>query len=74
MYTFGYVNIPNVTAGYGRFSDLIVFFWEFSFTCTYFRITEKYTWREGVLMAGHNKMLLNFKLLIIEWAVPKLPL
>ena len=26
MYIFEYVNMPNVTAGYGRFSDLIAAF------------------------------------------------
>ena len=32
MYTFWYVNMSNVTAGYGKFSDSIVFsFWEFSY-------------------------------------------
>ena len=31
MYTFWYVNMPNVTVGYRRFSDSIAFFWEFSY-------------------------------------------
>ena len=30
IYTFWYVNMPNVTTGYGRFSDLIMFYREFS--------------------------------------------
>ena len=34
MYTFWFVNLPNMTAGYGRFSDLIVFFGEFSYIWT----------------------------------------
>ena len=31
MYTFWFVHMPSVTAGYGRFSVLIVFFWEFPY-------------------------------------------
>ena len=30
IYTFWYINLPNVTAGYGRFSDLISFFGNFN--------------------------------------------
>ena len=30
IYTFWYVNMPNLTASYGMFSDLMHFFWEFS--------------------------------------------
>ena len=34
LYTFWYVNIPSVTAGYIRFSDLIVFFFgNFRWSC-----------------------------------------
>ena len=35
MYTFWYVNMSNVTIGYGRLSSLIAFFfWEFSYITT----------------------------------------
>ena len=29
MYIFWYVNMPNVTEGYGWFSDLMRFYWNF---------------------------------------------
>ena len=32
--TLWYINIPNVTAGYVRFSDLGHFFWEISYIIT----------------------------------------
>ena len=34
LYTFWYVNIPKLITGYGRFSDLIAFFLEFSYITT----------------------------------------
>ena len=36
-YIFWYVNISQVTAVYGRFSDVIWYFWEFSYIITFLK-------------------------------------
>ena len=64
MYKLWYVNMPNITAFYGRFSDFIVFLWEFSYIITYLKRNNfirllQVMWKLGVCpskMTKYNKL------------------
>ena len=43
MYTFWIVKMPNLTAGYGRLSDLNTFFCEFSYVITCLKLYQFFT-------------------------------
>ena len=69
MYTFWNVNMPNVTAGYGRFSDSIAFFGYFSVTlCSHYfcNFRKKVLDPNGPYISTFQTILRNFCLSVIS--------